>query len=344
MRGRANIPNSFIKEKPYKIRLLAISHDAYRAGSQIILLNFLRWIREREYAEVGILLRAGGALEREFEKVGRVWKLSPEAQRKSFRGWFSSGARQVAPLNKLADVLTSEYRPDVIYANTVMNGEALPYLRSLNAPIITHVHELDMWMRQSMSREQFAVVDRNTDLFVVVSDAATLEDGKRTFRFDTFGDETLWTDKLRMHEVIASAVDPTTALSVGLKVDAEALPATVVKGILDGTISLKSGYWSSRARAAAWAAGYSLQFEIGPLSEASIGNVGMRPETTGWVDHVITPIGAFGLIVVEDALDRYAVKWVEQRVGNRYLRMLIRMAANPGRTLSIRARGRLTNL
>ena len=57
-----------------------------------------------------------------------------------------------------------------------------------------------------------------------------------------------------------------------------------------------------------FSAAYSLQFEIGPLSEASIGNVGMRPETTGWVDHVITPMGAFGLIVVEDALDRYAVK------------------------------------
>jgi len=71
-------------------------------------------------------------------------------------------------------------------------------------------------------------------------DRAQIDQGRQTFRFDTFGDETLWTDKLRMHEVIASAVDPTTALSVGLKVDAEALPATVVKGILDGTISLKS--------------------------------------------------------------------------------------------------------
>ena len=75
---------------------------------------------------------------------------------------------------------------------------------------------------------------------VVVADAATLEQGKRTFRFDTFGDETQWTDALRMHEVIASAVDPTTALSVGLKVDADALPAAVVKGIQDGSISLKS--------------------------------------------------------------------------------------------------------
>jgi mono/diheme cytochrome c family protein len=61
--------------------------------------------------------------------------------------------------------------------------------------------------------------------------------GKQIFRFDTFGDETKWTDTLRMHEAIAT-VDPTTALGVGLKVDAEALPSTVVSGIQDGSISL----------------------------------------------------------------------------------------------------------
>ena len=99
-------------------------------------------------------------------------------------------------------------------------------------------------------------------------------------------------------------------------------------------------YLTSRARAMAFSGVYSLQFEIGPLSEASIGNVGMRPETTGWVDHVITPLGTFALIVVEDALDQYVVKWTEDRVQNRYLRMLIRLAANPGRTLSNSASGR----
>jgi mono/diheme cytochrome c family protein len=67
-----------------------------------------------------------------------------------------------------------------------------------------------------------------------------VEQGKQTFRFDTFGDETQWTDTLRLHEVIRTAVDPTTALSVGLKVDAEALPAAVVAGIQDGSISLTS--------------------------------------------------------------------------------------------------------
>jgi mono/diheme cytochrome c family protein len=64
--------------------------------------------------------------------------------------------------------------------------------------------------------------------------------GQQVFRFETFGDEALWTDKLRMHEVIAQAVDPVTALSVGLKVDSAALPATVVQGIQNGSVDLKS--------------------------------------------------------------------------------------------------------
>ena len=53
---------------------------------------------------------------------------------------------------------------------------------------------------------------------------AQIASGQQTFRFDTFGDETFWTDTLRMHEVISAAVSPATALSVGLKVDADALP------------------------------------------------------------------------------------------------------------------------
>jgi hypothetical protein len=64
--------------------------------------------------------------------------------------------------------------------------------------------------------------------------------GRHIFRYDTFGDGAKWTDQLRMHEVIRTAVDPVTALSVGLKVDADALPATVAAGIRDGTVDLHS--------------------------------------------------------------------------------------------------------
>jgi len=105
-------------------------------------------------------------------------------------------------------------------------------------------------------------------------------------------------------------------------------------------ISLSRRYWASRGRATAWAAAYSLQFELGPLSEASIGNVGMRPETTGWVDHVVTPVGAFGWIVAEDALDRFLVTWVERHTRNRVLRASLRLALNPGRALSNSTAGR----
>jgi hypothetical protein len=62
--------------------------------------------------------------------------------------------------------------------------------------------------------------------------------GKVIFRFETYGDESFWTDTLRLHEVIRSAVSPTTALSVGLKVDVDALPAEVKAGLQAGTVNL----------------------------------------------------------------------------------------------------------
>ncbi len=67
---------------------------------------------------------------------------------------------------------------------------------------------------------------------------ALVDKGKDIFRFETFGDETFWTDTLRMHEVIEHAVDPTTALAVGLKVDTDSLPPEVVSAIQSGAISL----------------------------------------------------------------------------------------------------------
>ena len=58
---------------------------------------------------------------------------------------------------------------------------------------------------------------------------ALIAQGQQIFRYDTFGDEQLWTDRLRMHEVV-QAVDPITALAVGLKVDSEALPPGLLAG------------------------------------------------------------------------------------------------------------------
>ena len=56
-------------------------------------------------------------------------------------------------------------------------------------------------------------------------------EGQKIFRFETFGDEQVWTDTLRLHEVVEKNVDPTTALMVGLKVDADVLPAGILEKV-----------------------------------------------------------------------------------------------------------------
>lgn len=65
-------------------------------------------------------------------------------------------------------------------------------------------------------------------------------EGQRIFRHETFGNEQFWTDTARMHEVVQSAVSPNTALKVGLKVDAAAIPAEVAQAIKAGQVDLNS--------------------------------------------------------------------------------------------------------
>lgn len=69
-------------------------------------------------------------------------------------------------------------------------------------------------------------------------DPELVAEGREIFRFDTFGDEVYWTDTLRMHEVVEQAVSPSVALSVGLKVDADALPQEVRDAIAAGDVDL----------------------------------------------------------------------------------------------------------
>ena len=69
---------------------------------------------------------------------------------------------------------------------------------------------------------------------------AMLEEGRQTFRYDTFGDEGFWSEALKLHQAIegsaqggvGTGLSPTAALAVGLKVDAAALPDDAAQGAL----------------------------------------------------------------------------------------------------------------
>jgi hypothetical protein len=71
----------------------------------------------------------------------------------------------------------------------------------------------------------------------IVLPSAQEPDGQSIFRFDTFGDEQLWTGTLQLHDAIKS-VTPKTALSVGLKVDADALPPDLINALKAGQVNL----------------------------------------------------------------------------------------------------------
>lgn len=76
------------------------------------------------------------------------------------------------------------------------------------------------------------------DLHLPPLDPKLVQQGQQIFRYETFGDETFWTDQLHMNQVIETAVSPNTALKVGLKVDAAALPPAVVAAIQSGQADL----------------------------------------------------------------------------------------------------------
>jgi len=94
-----------------------------------------------------------------------------------------------------------------------------------------------------------------------------------------------------------------------------------------------SAYWKSRMKAFAWATLYSTHYELSPIGEAGIGNVGYDRGTMGAVDLVITPVGGLGMILLEDWLDKRFITRLEQRTTPGKARFL-RIVMNPQRSIA----------
>lgn len=83
---------------------------------------------------------------------------------------------------------------------------------------------------------------------VVENAAREVQNGRQTFRFDTFGDETFWGDSLKLHQAIEGArfggvgpgLSPANALALGLKVDVDALPRDLLENVEKGRVNLTS--------------------------------------------------------------------------------------------------------
>jgi hypothetical protein len=102
---------------------------------------------------------------------------------------------------------------------------------------------------------------------------------------------------------------------------------------------LRKEYFASRLKAFGWSALFSVNFELGPLSEASIGNVGLKPREKSqnpmaFVDLVVTPTVGTAWLVAEDAIDRFLLRHLESRISNVVLRATVRGLLNPTRSMA----------
>ena len=92
-------------------------------------------------------------------------------------------------------------------------------------------------------RSQSTNSDRTADNAVQL-----VNQGRQIFRFDTFGDQAFWGDSLKLHEAIEGSglggigpgVSPKTALTVGLKVDIDSLPNSLIEQFQHGTVNLNT--------------------------------------------------------------------------------------------------------
>jgi hypothetical protein len=132
-----------------------------------------------------------------------------------------------------------------------------------------------------------------------------------------------------------------------------------VQGALTGFIEIQNdpqgeklefsrtrAYWWSRFKAALWNTAYSMQWNLGPLSEVTVEKYGTKDRApwnyngtfpcsrhcltgVGQIDIVMTPLGGTGWLIGEDILDKFVARRVEARTQNRFLVDSLRCALNP---------------
>ena len=95
-------------------------------------------------------------------------------------------------------------------------------------------------------RQDSSTDGEDFDRTIIQYNAHLLRTGRQAFRFETLGDEAFWGDALKLHQAIAGAANggvggglsPQAALSLGLKVDREALPSSLQKQLRQGKVNL----------------------------------------------------------------------------------------------------------
>jgi len=148
--------------------ILFVSHDANRAGAQILLLRFLRLLNENRHFRFSILLKERGIIENEFKEIAQTYFWGkPNSRRRNI--FFSNLYKKITFNNNYQGNLIRKLKAqkfDLIVSNTTTNGDIMPILATLKIPIFTYVHELEMGIQQYTRPEYFKNVKSLSTTFI----------------------------------------------------------------------------------------------------------------------------------------------------------------------------------
>ena len=120
-----------------RLKILFVSHDAYRAGAQSVLIEVIAWLKRHAYIDPKILCLDGGEWLDRFKALGDTLVLSDIKKK---------GVSEDDLARQLREFCGGP--PNLTYGNSVAAGREYRLLSRLGAPIITHFHELEMSIKR----------------------------------------------------------------------------------------------------------------------------------------------------------------------------------------------------
>lgn len=126
-------------------KILFIGHDANFAGAQIVLLHFLKFLKDKEKIKTLLVLGTGGALQSQFEEATKTlfWNNKKEIKKGKVAKIQSLFSKENLDGNNEIKKEIEAFDPDIIFINTIANGQIISELDYLKKPIILYCHELE---------------------------------------------------------------------------------------------------------------------------------------------------------------------------------------------------------
>jgi glycosyltransferase involved in cell wall biosynthesis len=153
------------------MRTLFIGHDASRTGAPLLLLWWLRWLRERNALDGNLWLARSGPLEPDYRAILPVTDMSktllePVAKvaRRVFGAAFEARLRE-------ADVRRRVRRSgfEAVWCNTAVNGQWVRFLSKAGIPIACNLHELPNTIHQTVGGDRFRSDHAQVDRWIACS-------------------------------------------------------------------------------------------------------------------------------------------------------------------------------